>query len=88
MKTTYNLYRVSTKKQVHKGVDNIEDIPMQRQACREFANRMGWAIGKEFEKKAFRLRKSPLMTGTRSRTSRTQPLKVSFRYYWFLCLTG
>ena len=41
----YNLYRVSTKKQVDKVKD---DIPMQREACREFANRMGWTIGKEF----------------------------------------
>lgn len=44
----YNLYRVSTKKQVDKVKD---DIPMQREACREFADRMGWTIGKEFLEK-------------------------------------
>ena len=50
-KTAYTLYRVSTKKQVYIGPDNVEDIPMQRQSCREFAERMGWIIGKEFEEK-------------------------------------
>ena len=47
-KITYNLYRVSTKKQVDKDRD---DIPMQKQACREFAIRQGWMVGKEFEEK-------------------------------------
>ena len=50
-KTAYNLYRVSTKKQLYKSDDNKEDIPMQRQACCEFAERMGWVVGKEFEEK-------------------------------------
>lgn len=44
----YNLYRVSTTKQVDKAKD---DIPMQREACREFAQRMGWIVGKEFLEK-------------------------------------
>lgn len=44
----YNLYRVSTIKQVDKVKD---DIPMQREACREFAQRMGWTVGKEFLEK-------------------------------------
>ena len=48
METAYTLYRVSTKKQVDKQKD---DIPMQREACREFAERMGWQIGKEFLEK-------------------------------------
>ena len=50
-KIAYNLYRVSTKKQLYKTIDKIEDIPMQRQACREFAERMGWTIGNEYEEK-------------------------------------
>ncbi|MDR2712731.1 MAG: recombinase family protein [Clostridiales bacterium] len=50
-KIAYNLYRVSTKKQLYVSADNKEDIPMQRQACREFAKRMGWDVGKEFEEK-------------------------------------
>ena len=46
-KTVYCLYRVSTKGQVDK-----DDIPMQRQACREFAERQnGWVIKKEFMEK-------------------------------------
>ena len=48
-KIAYHLYRVSTKKQVHTDADKKEDIPMQRQSCREFAVRMGWEVGKEFE---------------------------------------
>ena len=48
MKIAYTLYRVSTKKQVDKQKD---DIPMQKEACREFAQRMGWEIGKEFLEK-------------------------------------
>lgn len=46
-KTVYCLYRVSTKGQVDK-----DDIPMQRQACREFAEcQNGWVIKKEFLEK-------------------------------------
>ena len=48
MNTVYALYRVSTKQQVDKTKD---DIPMQREACHEFADRMGWTIGKEFLEK-------------------------------------
>lgn len=45
-KIVYALYRVSTKGQVDK-----EDIPMQKQACREFAERQGWVITKEYVEK-------------------------------------
>lgn len=46
-KTVYCLYRVSTKGQVDK-----DDIPMQKQECREFAERQnGWIIKKEFMEK-------------------------------------
>lgn len=42
----YCLYRVSTLGQVEK-----DDIPMQKQLCREFAEEKGWSIVKElFEK--------------------------------------
>ena len=50
-KIAYDLYRVSTKKQLNLDADKKEDIPMQRKACREFAERMGWIVGKEFEEK-------------------------------------
>ena len=45
-KTVYCLYRVSTIGQVEK-----DDIPMQKQCCREFAERQGWTILKEFSEK-------------------------------------
>ena len=46
MKRVYCLYRVSTKGQVDK-----DDIPMQKTSCREFAQRNGWTILKEFQEK-------------------------------------
>ena len=38
------LYRVSTTKQVDHDEQNQADIPVQRKACREFAEKMGWTI--------------------------------------------
>ena len=38
------LYRVSTTKQVDHDEQNQADIPVQRKACHEFCNRMGWTI--------------------------------------------
>jgi DNA invertase Pin-like site-specific DNA recombinase len=49
-KIAYTLYRVSSSKQLEKDKDK-DDIPMQRQACREFAMVQGWQIGREFEEK-------------------------------------
>lgn len=46
MKIVYCLYRVSTKGQV-----DHDDIPMQRTACRAFAEKMGWTVCKEFYEK-------------------------------------
>ena len=46
-KTAFTLYRVSTSKQLEK--DSKDDIPMQRQACREFVASQGWQMGREFE---------------------------------------
>ena len=40
------VYRVSTKGQVEK-----DDIPMQKEACRNFAESQGWEIVKEFSEK-------------------------------------
>ena len=45
-KRVYTLYRVSTIEQVEK-----DDIPMQKEACHEFAERQGWEIVKEFSEK-------------------------------------
>ena len=38
------LYRVSTTKQVDHDEQNQADIPMQRKACREYAEKMGWTV--------------------------------------------
>lgn len=48
MKRVACLYRVSTKKQVDQVKD---DIPMQKIACHEFAEKMGWMITIEKEEK-------------------------------------
>ena len=40
----YCLYRVSTVKQVDFNDANEPDLPMQRNACHAFADRMGWSI--------------------------------------------
>lgn len=45
-KRVYCLYRVSTKGQVEK-----DDIPMQKQCCREYAEHQGWEIIREFSEK-------------------------------------
>ena len=42
----YTLYRVSTIGQVEK-----DDIPMQKQVCRDFAKKQGWVVIKEFSEK-------------------------------------
>ena len=45
----YCLYRVSTTKQVDFDEMNQADIPVQRKACREFADKMGWTIIRELQ---------------------------------------
>ena len=42
----YTLYRFSTIGQVEK-----DDIPMQKQVCRDFAKKQGWVVIKEFSEK-------------------------------------
>lgn len=52
MKWVICLYRVSAKKQVDKNDRNESDIPMQKTACHEFAERQqDWEIVKEFSEK-------------------------------------
>ena len=51
MKKIYCLYRVSTTHQVEYSQNTDGDIPMQRTACHEFAERQGWTIVKEFYEK-------------------------------------
>ena len=54
MNRVYCLYRVSTVQQLHE-----DDIPMQRQACREFAAARGWKVIKEFYEKGISGFKTP-----------------------------
>lgn len=54
MNRVYCLYRVSTSQQLYE-----DDIPMQRQACREFADTHGWTIIKEFYEKGISGFKTP-----------------------------
>ena len=54
MSRVYCLYRVSSNKQLLE-----DDIPMQRQACREFAVAHGWTIAKEFYEKGISGFKTP-----------------------------
>lgn len=46
-KRVYCLYRVSTAKQVDYTDTNQADIPVQRKACRDFVEKMGWTIIRE-----------------------------------------
>jgi len=46
MKKAYALYRVSTVGQLIK-----DDIPMQKEACQQYAKMQGWQIEKEFLEK-------------------------------------
>lgn len=54
MNQVYCLYRVSTSLQLCEN-----DIPMQRQACREFANAREWTIIKELYEKGISGFKTP-----------------------------
>lgn len=54
MNRVYCLYRVSTSQQLHE-----DDIPMQRQACQEFAINHGWVIIKELYEKGISGFKTP-----------------------------
>lgn len=54
MNRVYCLYRVSNVQQLHE-----DDIPMQRQACWEFAAARGWKITKEFYEKGISGFKTP-----------------------------
>lgn len=80
MSRVYCLYRVSAVQQLHE-----DDIPMQRQACREFAAVRGW-------KKNFTRRESPDSSHPRQTAelyskSRRMPNNVSLTSFLSLCLT-
>ena len=68
MKRVNALYRVSTKKQVDVTKD---DIPMQKIACHEFAERQGWTITKEYSEKGI----SGFKVSAEDRTSRNRGME-------------
>ena len=75
------LYRVSTLGQVEKN-----DIPMQRQRCREFAAEQGWTIIKEFSEKGisgYKVSASEMPSKKFKRKHLPGPLTFSL----FSCLT-
>ena len=71
MNRVYCLYRVSDRGQVEKN-----DIPMQRIACRTFAQERGWEIEKELSEKG--------ISGYKLTMQQPENL-ISF---WSICLTG
>ena len=80
------LYRVSTTKQVDHDVDNNADIPMQRKACREFVDRMGWTIvGEEQETGVSGYKVS---ADDRDKLQLIKKRAVSSISCWYSCLIG
>ena len=75
-KRVYTLYRVSTIGQVEK-----DDIPMQKEACHEFAERQGWEIVKEFSEKGV----SGFKKSAKDRDQLLLP--ESLMFCWCSCLT-
>lgn len=84
MKRAYCLYRVSTKKQVDKLID---DIPMQKTACHEFADRNGWVIVKEFSEKGISGFKVSANDRDAVQDLREAARSMNLIFCSFLCLT-
>ncbi len=83
LKRVYCLYRVSTVGQVEK-----DDIPMQKQYCREFASgHPDWHIERNSMKKEFPGLRSPQRRGTPSKKSSARPCRENLKSCWFICLT-
>lgn len=81
-KRVYTLYRASTKGQVEK-----DDIPMQKEACRNFAESQGWEIVKEFSEKGVSGFKNLPKSVTNSRKFNRLRWRASLTSCWCSCLT-
>ncbi len=81
-KRVYTLYRVSTIGQVEK-----DDIPMQKEACHEFAERQGWEIVKEFSEKGVSGFKKAAKTAISSNCFSKLLPPESLMFCWCSCLT-
>ena len=82
------LYRVSTAQQVDHDVDNHADIPMQRKACREFAEKMGWIIVGEEQETGVSGYKVSADDRDKLQLVKKRRSKVSSIFSWCSCLTG
>ena len=76
------LYRVPTIGQVEK-----DDIPMQKQSCREFCDRQGWTVVNEFSEKGASGFKASARTGMLFRKFNVKRLRVPLTFCWYSCLT-
>ena len=77
LKRVVCLYRVSTVGQVEK-----DDIPMQKQFCREFVQRQpGWEIVKEFSEKGV----SGFKVSAKKRDAVQEIQRI---FCWYSCLTA
>ena len=79
----YTLYRVSTIGQVEK-----DDIPMQKQVCRDFAKKQGWVVVKEFSEKGISGYKVSAKTATPFRKFSMMLRLANSIFCSCSCLTG
>lgn len=82
------LYRVSTTKQVDHDDQNQADIPVQRKACREFAERMGWTIVYEEQENGVSGFKVSANDRDKISSSRNMPNRASSIFCWCSCSTA
>jgi len=85
----YCLYKVSTAKQVDHDDKNNADIPMQRKACHEFAERMGWQIvGEKHETGVSGYKVSANDRDKLQLIKKNTQNRVNSIYCWYSCSTG
>lgn len=82
------LYRVSTTKQVDHDEQNQADIPVQRKACHEFADRQGWDIVLEEQENGVSGFKVSANDRDKISSSRSMPRKANSISFWYSCLTA
>ena len=81
------LYRVSTTKQVDHDDQNQADIPVQRKACRKFAEQMGWTIVGEEQEDGVSGFKVSANDRDKLQLLKDRAEKGKFDTYWYSCST-
>lgn len=81
------LYRVSTGQQVYYNEKHEADIPMQRKACREFCDRMGWEIVYELQEEGVSGHKVRAENRDKIQKSKNWQVQRSLMYCLSSCLT-